>query len=231
MINIIYSPKWFYGKDIIIDIISIFVLSLIAFYSIKYYRLNKKEKNYLVLAISFISLAVSFLFKILTNFTIYYHIIETKEVGFVTFTFNAVQSSNLLFFIGFLMYRLLTLLGLFGLYSIYEKQSKPNVLLLIYFVIISTYYIDFAYYIFHLTSLILLVLILLQYFKNYKKNKNRTTKLLFYSFSVIAISQVFFIFVGLNLYLYVISEILQLLGYIGLLLTFILVLKHGKKKG
>jgi hypothetical protein len=31
--------------------------------------------------------------------------------------------------------------------------------------------------------------------------------------------------------LYVISEFIQLLGYITLMITFIMVLKHGKKKG
>ena len=62
MIDIIYSPHWFYGKDIVIDVISILVLSLIGVFSIKYYRISKKNKNYILQTSSFFVLASSFIF-------------------------------------------------------------------------------------------------------------------------------------------------------------------------
>lgn len=229
-IDLLYSPQWFFGKDILIDIVSVIVLFLIGYFGIKYYKLNKKNKNYLVLASSFFMLAVSFLFKILTNFTIYYHTIETRTLGALTLTYHAVKSSNLFFIIGFLMYRILTLLGLYLLYSIYQKQTKPNIFLVVYLLLIVTYFSSSAFYIFHLTSFILLLFITSQYIKNYKNNKIETTRSLAYSFGIITISQVLFILVRFNLFLYVIGESLQLVGYIWLLFTFISVLKHGKKK-
>lgn len=230
MIELVYSPQWFYGKDIIIDIVSIFVLFLIGFFAIKCYRMNKKNKNYLLLAISFFTLAASFIFKILTNFTIYYKIIEIKNIGVVTLTYQTIKSTNTLFFIGFMLYRILTLIGLYILYSIYTKQTKSNMFLIIFLIIISTYFSQSAYYIFHLTSLILLILITMQYWDIYKKNKLIPSKMLVFSFAIIAISQIIFMFVHLNQLLYVISEIVQLIGYISLLIAFILVLKHGKKR-
>src|SRR3989339_586586 len=104
MIDIIYSPTWFYGKDIVFDIINVFVLFLIAFFVRKYYKLAE-NKNYLYLAISFFMVGVSFLFKIMMNFTIYYHILETRDFGIVTFTYHTMRSSDTLFFVGFLIYR------------------------------------------------------------------------------------------------------------------------------
>jgi hypothetical protein len=231
MIQLVYSPKWFYGKDIIIDIVSIFVLSLIAFFSIEYYKINKRNKNYLFLATSFILIALSFLFKIITNFTLYYHILETRQVGFVKFTYNVIKSSDILFFAGFLMYRILMLLGLYVLYSIYLKQNRTNILLITYLILISIYFSNSAYHIFHLTSLIFLVIITVQYFKNYKKSKSETNKWLVYSFSVITLSQIVFVFIMIHTILYVIAELMQLIGYLGLLITLIKVLKNGKKKG
>ncbi|MBD3164556.1 hypothetical protein GF323_05100 [Candidatus Woesearchaeota archaeon] len=230
MIELVYSPKWFYGKDIIIDIVSIFVLSLIAFFSLKYYSLYRKKRNYLTLGISFIIIAASFLFKILTNFTLYFKVFETRQLGFVTLTYQTLRSTNTLFFIGFLLYRILTLLGLYLLYNIYQKDSRSTIFLVIYLLLISSYFSQSEYFIFHLTALILLILITLYYIRNYRKNKNKTSRLLMSSFAIIAASQIFFIFVRANLILYVVAEIIQLIGYVALLITFIMVLKHAKKK-
>ena len=231
MIQVVYTPSWFYGKDILIDTVSIFVLLLIAFFSLNYYKVDRKNKNYLHLAISFFLITLSFLFRILTNFTIYYKVFETKQLGLFTLTYQVIKSTGTLFFIGFLLHRTLMLLGLYMLYSIYQKnQSKSNILIISYLIIISTYFSQSAYYIFHVTSLILLLLITAQYYKNYTRNKNPTTKLLATSFVMITISQIFFMFVEINNLLYVVAELIQLLGYVILLFTFIKVLQNAKKK-
>jgi hypothetical protein len=229
MVEVVFSPVWFYGKDIVIDIVSIVVLFLIAFFSFRYYRLDTKKKNYIYLALSFLMIGISFIFKILTNFTIYYKVLETRHFGLFTFTYETLKQSDTLFFIGFLLYRLLMLFGLYVLYTIYYKQSKSNMLLVFYLIIISTYFSQSAYYIFHITSFIFLVLLSLHLLTDFKK-KPATAKLLASSFIIITISNLFFVFVNLNLLFYVISEIIQLIGYILLLITFIMVLTHGKKK-
>lgn len=230
MVGFIYSPIWFYGKDIIIDFVSVFVLFLIAFFSLKYYRINKKNKNYLCFASSFGLIMLSFFFKIITNFVLYYNVVKTMRVGFFTFTYHTVELSHFLYSGGILFYHVFMLLGLFMLYSIYLKNNLFNSILIVYFILILTYFSVFAYYAFHLTALIFLIIITLQYWKNYVHSKYETNKLLFYSFNLIAISQILFIFIEFNLLFYVIAEIIQLFGYVGLLITFIKVLKNGKKK-
>lgn len=232
MIEIVYSPAWFYGKDIIIDLVSILVLSLLVIFSAQYYRMDNKNKNYLYLAIAFLLIAFSFFFKILTNFTIYYTVLEKWHLGTVTYAFNDVHSTNILFFMGFLLYRVLTLLGLYILYEIYQKDHKRSqIFLIIYLLLVMTYFSSSAYYIFHVTSFILLLMITLQYLRNYRKNKQSTTKLLACSFGTIAASQLIFIFVQINAVLYVVAEAIQLAGYVILLMTLMMVLRHGKKKG
>lgn len=231
MLEILFSPKWFYGKDILIDIFSIIVLSLIATFSIKYYKMNKKNKNYFWFGISFITLALSFLFKILTNFTIYYNVIDTEKLGLLTLSYNTIRSSDILFSIGFLSYILLTLLSFLMLYEIYKaKHSKQNILLTLYFIITITYFTTSKYFIFHLTAFLFLFLITLNYFKNYLKNKKTTSKFLVLSFAIIALSQLFFIFVELNNLLYVFAESIQFIGYLLLLITFMGAIKNAKKK-
>ena len=232
MIQVVYTPIWFYKEDLIIDLVSAFVLSLIASFSVRYHQINKKNKNYLHLAISFFIIALSFLFKILTNFTVYYKVPETKIFGPFILTYPALKSSAILFVLGFLIYRLLTLIGLYMLYSLYQKnQPKSNILLIGFFILISTYFSQLEYFIFHLTSLVLLSLITLQYYNMYRKNKQSASVLVTASFAIIGISQIFSIFVNYNNIFYVIAEIIQIAGYLILLTTFIKVLRNAKKKG
>ncbi len=228
MFRLVYSPTWFYGKDLLIDVVSVVVLLLIAFTSVKYYKLNKRNKNYLYLAIAFTLMAASFLFKILTNFSIYYIVLETKTFGFITLVYKSVKYSNLPLIIGFLMYRVTMLLGLLLLYKMYVKPKNTSFAILTYLILVSSYFSRHAYYMFHLTALIFLCIITLHYWKNYKRLRKPSNKWLAYSFALITLSQVVFVFVSVNELFYVTAELFQLTGYAGLLITLIKVLKKGK---
>src|SRR3989344_5925755 len=116
MVQVVFSPKWFWGKDIFIDLIAAFVLILIAVFVTRYYRI-KKSRNYLFFAISFYIIALSFLSKILINFTVYYQVLHTKVVGSIQYSQVLLKSSEVLAISGLVFYRILTLAGLFMLYS------------------------------------------------------------------------------------------------------------------
>ena len=229
MIELIYSPRWFFGKDIVIDIVSIIVLSLISFTAIRFYKINRK-KSYLWLFISFLMIALAFIFKIISNFTLHYTREVAQNFGFVVIVYRSFHYSFLPYYVGYLLYRLFMLFGLYALYSIYTKQKKEQIFLISYFLIVLTYFGLSAYFLFHITALILLSLITVRYLQNYRRNPTVTGKLLYYSFLIITLSQVVFAFIGLSNYVYVSAELVQLLGYILLLITFIMVLHYGKKK-
>ncbi len=229
MISLAYTPAWFNGKDIIIDLFSILILGLISFYGFMYYRLNRRNKNYIFLAAAFLLMALSFIFKILINFTIYYHVIETKNIGLFTLTYHTVQVSHILFIIGFLLYRVLMLLGLFTLYAIYARPKLATMILMVFLLLVTTYLTTSSYYVFHFTSFLFLLILALHYWKTYRRGRYYSNKLLAWSFGLITLSQIFFVFITLENWFYVGGEFIQLLGYLMLLITFIKVLKDGKK--
>ena len=231
MIQLVYSPTWFYGKDIIIDIVSVLVLFLIGTVSIKFYKMNKKKKEYFWLGTSFIIIAVSFIFKVLTNFTIYYPVTFSRKVGLLTLTYHGFEANDVLFDFGFLIYRILTLVGLFILFEVYQKnRSKRYIFLALYLIITSTYFSRATYFVFHLTALILLLIITIQYGRQYNENKHKTTFMLALGFGVISLSQLIFVFNAMHKLMYVAAEVVQLIGYLILFFTLILVLGYGKKK-
>ena len=229
MVKLVYSPQWFYGKDIIIDIVSIFVLLLIAFFSIRYYNI-KKNRNYIYLTLSFIILAASFLAKIIINFNVYYKLIETKDFGLISVVYQSMKGAHSIVITSFLAYWLSTIFGYYILYSIYEKHSLSNFLFGAYLISLSTYIVYPDYRTFHFTLLVILSLITALHLKRYLNNKYLATKLVALSFGVIALSQIFFILIDWNIDFYVIGELIQLIGYIGLLFTFSVVLKYGRQE-
>lgn len=229
MVQVVFSPKWFWGKDIFIDSIALLVLLSIAVFATRYYKI-KKTKNYLFLAISFYLIALSFFSKILINFTIYYQVLHTKVIGSMTYTQTILKSSDILAFSGLFLYRLFTLLGLYLLYSIYEKQSKANIALIVYFIIISIFFSKEEYYIFYLTSFILFAIISNRFYQNYRKNREKASGMLAASFLVITLSQALFMLVNFTKHFYVAGEVIQLIGYVILLTAFVTVLRHGREK-
>ena len=69
-----------------------------------------------------------------------------------------------------------------------------------------------------------------RYFISYRENRYKNTLYLCISFSIITLSQLVFIFTSSNPTLYVLAEIIQLIGYLFLLYTFVMVLRNAKKK-
>jgi hypothetical protein len=219
----------FSGQDILIDIFSAIVVLMIAFFSVKYYKLSGKNKNHLWVAGAFFTLGLGFIFEILTNFTIYRTVSVVKQVGLAAFTYQGVVPTNILFNIGFLGYEVLTLFGLYLLFMLYQsKKSVTNFIITTYLLLISIYFAPIEH-VFHLTAALLLILITYEYYLTHKKTKSKTTKMLMCSFGIIALSQIVSIFINFHSVMHAIAGLVQLIGYVLLLITFVLVLKNAKK--
>ncbi|MCD4760259.1 hypothetical protein K8R33_05240 [archaeon] len=231
MIHLKFSPEWFYLPSTIIDFFSFIVIISISLISLRYYRLNKLNKKYYYLAFSFFLVGMSFLFKLITNLTVYYdQISPINNPEIIKTTVDTIISYNIFSYLTFAAFTFLNLLGLYYLYSVYNKeQPKSSIFLIAYFILITTYFSQLNYYIFHLTALILLGLITTLYIKKYQISKYPNTKGLAYSFGIIAISQLLFIFTKIGNLFYVAGEIIQLGGYALLLLIIKKVLNDGKK--
>ena len=232
MIDIVFSPRWFYGTDLIFDAVSVIVLFLISYFSLKYYQLNKSNKNYLYLALAFLTIAVSFIVKIVINFKIYFTAVEQATTNIVAFTQLRLWSSHALYTFGTLASRALLLFGLYLVYRLSEKKGTKwtEHALMLFLIGVIVYFTQDLYYVFHAIALVLLILISYNYIRLYFKNKNINTKLLSISFMLMAVSQLIFVFIRLDFRLYVIAEAIQLAAFIILLITFIMVLYNGKKK-
>lgn len=214
LVELIFSPKWFFGIDNILDMFSLIVTLLISLYSFRFYKFSSK-KNYKYFSISFFVITLAFLAKIVTNAILYSPTITYWVHNLNIITQRIMNQSNILFILGHLSFRFLFLLGLFSVYWVLSKSKERNKFpLIVYLLAAATLGSAYSYVLFALTSIIILLYIVHYYQLTYKKKRTNLTLFTLSSFVLILLSQFIFIFIFLDLRMYVLSEIVQLAGYL-----------------
>jgi hypothetical protein len=228
-LDFVYSPPWFYGKDIAIDVLSGLVVLLIGIFSFRNFLLDKKNYRHLLFSAAFVLLGGSFFVKTLTN------ILSHHQVGLSNYLSgliipNIIPNYSLLPALGFLIYASMTLFGFYILYALTSKEIlTTDYVIIAYLIVISTYFARFNYHLLYVTGLLFLVAMTRRYFIIYRAKGYRNTFFLSLSFGIITLSQLVFIFTYSSQTLYAIAELIQLIGYLFLLYTFVMVLRNAKK--
>ena len=228
----VFGPEWFHGFDSIIELIAIIVSVLLVYYSYRCFKFTKENK-YLYFSIAFFSLTIAFIAKIIATLAIYKPAIARTALGSSiqqTFTGLTLFKINALSLIA---YTFFTLLGFMILFLIISKLTWKNqrvIALLVYFVFLATWISIIHYQLFHFTAFTLLLLITYSYYQNYKEIKSEKARFVTIAFGILMISQALFIFVIYSRTIYVLAELIQLLGFVYLLIPFILIFKKKPKK-
>jgi len=227
--SVIFSPSWFLGIDIAVEIFSFLILSVFFFLSIKNYRITKNKKA-LYLGIGFLLIAIAEIFTVFSKFAIYYDIMFTHRIGKFIISYTVARSTDIIYNISFFFHRFLTLLGFYIIYRLPMKTQKPeDIFLALYFLVISALFGTVFYYLFHITAVVLLVLIINNYYRIYLENRSKNTKLLVNALIILLIGHFIFILSNIRI-VYVVAQLIQLISYIMLLWLIIRILQYGKKK-
>jgi|TARA_Y100000310_G_C20618150_1_gene781791 hypothetical protein len=227
----VFSPEWFYGFDSVIESIAIIVSVLLVYYSHKCFKLTKENK-YLYFSTAFLSLTFAFIAKIIGTLAIYKPTITRSALGssiHQTFTSVTPSGINALAFIVYIFFILVGFMILFLIISRLTWKNQRVIALLVYFVFLATWISIVHYQLFYVTSFVLLLLITYSYYRNYREIKSEKAKFVFIAFSIILVSQAFFVFSIYSEIIYVLAELVQLLGFVYLLIPFILIFKKKPK--
>lgn len=226
--NLVFTPNWFVGRDILIELFSFIVLSVFFILCVRNYKLNKNKKT-LYLGIGLLFIALAQVAMALTKFAIFYNTSVTSSIGQLILQTKVVDSVQIIYGISFFLFRMFTLLGLYILYRLPTKKNLAgDFLLAFYFIIISAVLGKEFYYLFHATALILLGLITYNYYSIYKQNRFVNTKILTFAFGLLALSQFLFMLSQLEV-VYVIGNLIELVSYLIILFLIFKILKHGQK--
>ncbi len=226
LVELIFSPRWFFGIDNLLDLFSVITTLLISLYSYRLYRFSGK-RSHISFSISFLIIALAFLSKIVTNALLYSPTITQWIHDCCIIIWRIMSHSNILFILGQLGFRFLFLSGFFSVYWVLSKSKDRNKFpLILYLLATTTLGSAYSYILFGLTAIIILTYIVHYYQLNYRKKRTTPTRLILSGFVLILLSQLVFVFLFLDLRLYVVSEIIQLAGYLLLLFNLYILMKN-----
>ncbi len=219
-ISLVFSPIWFFGYDNIIDLISIAVTFLIGFYSFRIYKLTSK-KNYFYLYLAFLLLGVGLVIKSFANLGLYFDFLH--RIGVVDTRLFGYQIPVL----GLFLYVLFSLLAYLILIALTLKLKGKRIISLLFLLVILTVLLaKNSFMFFHLISGIFLLAYVVPYFyDNYRSVKTNMAFLVFSCFLLLGLGHLFLSLVFFSEQFYVTGVILQMLGYLMLLINLFLVLK------
>lgn len=218
---LISSPDWFLGFGSLLEFFTTLIAFFIGYYSYKVFRINN-EKKYFCLGFSFFAIAMAFLSKALTNIAIYLELIRKVDISV------KLVDINFLYKIGFITHIALILIAYITLVSLSLKIKDTRVIsLFVVTAVLATIIGSSSLLFFNVISFIFLLYVVPYFYRNYTKSKNINSLIVTISFLLIALSHLMnvLIFTGSNIF-YVYGEVIQLLGYVGLLTNLIWCLKY-----
>ena len=225
MVNFVCGPTWFLNADIIIELISIVVALLIGIYSHRAYKFTEQRK-YFFFASAFYLIAFSLLIKTMASWLSCSQFKEIVMANITVIQYN-LSRVQLIYALGSFFHRFFMLSGLIILTILCLKiRTKKVMLLLIFFTFISTWFSRDTYFIFHVTGAFLLLYVSLYFYANYYRKRTKNSFLVAISFAMMFISQLIFIFVLIEPNIYPIGAVVQVIGFLFLLMTYLLI---GKK--
>lgn len=227
MSELLFTLGRVYGIDSIIEFLIIIVCLMISIFSYKIYKILK-IKNFEYFSLGFIFLAISFIFKILSNLTIS-HRIAILDFNRILVITSQLEYMKLIQFISFLSYKSFHILGLLFLFFITTKiKDRNEKLMFLYFgILVIIFSIPFNF-IFNLTVMFLLAFVTLHFYNNYYENRLSNSLLVFIAFALLTISHLLLMFSNYSPLSYLFGEIITLAGFLVLLVNQI-TLKNEKK--
>ncbi|MEK6918333.1 MAG: hypothetical protein AABW51_05285 [Nanoarchaeota archaeon] len=218
----------FYGVDSLIDLLIVLTCFLVATQSRKIYSITK-EKNYKIFSWAFLAIGTAFIFKILMNLTSYYYAV-IRQAHFFAFIAEQLARMQVFYFVVFTTYSSLLILGFLTLLlatsKIEDKESMIGFLYLSVFTIVFSIYF---YSLFHVSLFIIILFLLSHFYHNYRERKTPNSLKIFVAFILILISNFVGLFDDITPLMYLIDELLLLVGFSIILITH-LKIKNGKKK-
>jgi hypothetical protein len=207
-------PKWFAGFSIIMEILFGIVSALVSAFAYKIYKISN-EKNIRMFSIGFLFIFISYVLRGIINLFIVSQL--TGDVR--TINLDHLQSAAL---IGVYLHMAFFIIGLITIfYANIKTNKKESYFLMLGLGLLSVFtYIGYIAA-FHLTAVLLLLFINYHYAKDYIKNKNHRTLLVFMAFILLLLSHAAYLTPDIEIQVYVISHFLELIAYFLILFSLL----------
>ncbi len=218
-----YSPTWFLGYDIVLELIFAIITLTVAAYAFKIYRLSE-QRELKLFGLSFLLISFSYSFWALLNG---FAISELTEATSILDLAHATIYSV----IGVYFHILFYLGGMITLtYMSLKVKSTKVLVLIISLILLFMLNVEEKYLLLYLVSAVLLIFVTYGYIEDARAHQNKKTWPLILAFILLFLGRFDFIFSSRDYRFYVIGHFLELAAYLIILTGLILVIKHKPKK-
>lgn len=205
MIVINSGPGWFYGLEIIFELVCGLITFLISMLSYRCYRFMRQKRYYYLFA-SFLLVSFAFALRAMGYFLV--------RLGY----YDRIISILDMFDVIFLGQMTLMLLAFAMLFLVSTKVRSRRVIafvmgLMMLFIVFSYQYVIK----FHMVLLLLLFFLTVSFYLNYRKRRNVNSALVFSGFYLLMLAQPFFLFsTRLSPNYFIFGQGFQVLGFLAL---------------
>ncbi len=211
------SPSWFFGYDVMLELVFAFVSFLVAVYALKVFRITQQRKTRLF-GLSFIFISIAYMLEAIINYLI---LIELKGGTVSVGDLVEIHSLNI---VGVYTHLLFMIIGLVILaYMTFNTEDTKVLLVMLTTSILVIFTGRNLFYDFYLLTVVYLFAIAWYYLSNYQRHKQRSTLAVALAFLLLFLGNVQFVFSITNNLFYALGHIIELAAYLLILLNFYLV--------
>lgn len=224
MVSVLYySPRWFYGYDIVLEVFFALITLAVAIYAFKVYKLSgQRELKLFGSAFLLISMSYS-LWALLNGFAV-------TELGTAR-TILELERANIWRYLGAYAHILFFLSGITTLTYMTLKVRSARIFSLIFILVLTSLFLaEEKYLVTYLLSAILLLYVMSSYINQYTGERNRKILLTVLAFVFLFLGRIEFIFSPNKNIFYVVGHVLELAAYFLILASLVLVIKQGHKR-
>jgi hypothetical protein len=220
-----FSPQWFFGYDVALEMAFAIITFMVALFAFKVYRMTDQRPAQLF-GFAFMLLSLSYIVQSIMNFLIISKVHEQVS--------HMMLMRSVLIFDTFGIYAhiILSITGFSLLaYMTFHSERARLFLLLASLSLLTIFLAQNTLYIFFLVSSLLLVFITWHHIENYMNHRDPKVLLIVIAFLLLLFSEIHFLISVDHQLFYVVGHAFEFTAYVLILFNFYLVHKHGQKTG
>jgi len=224
MASLFVEPSWFFGYDIVLELLFVIIAGLVSYYAWKIYKVTG-ERNLKLFSLAFLFIMLSYVIQSVMNFIILAKfdddmtlLMNLRSVYF--FNLFAIYAQAILFLIGLLLLAYIAL-------KIFSLQTFVLLFILVF---TSLFFSPYKTFMLYLLSTVLLAFIVYYYLNNYWNNRKASTLMVLIAMICLFVSNLSFIFATDEASYYVVGHILELTAYVLVLVNLLVIIRFGRQK-
>jgi len=212
-------PNWFFGYDVVLELLFGVVTALVAFFAMKVYSLSQ-ERDFKILGFAFISISISYFLLAILNLLAASSQIRSE---IITITLRDISVPSSMWIYGYVFFFILGLSMLTYLtFNVRNQRLFALIASMSFIVILFSKNAGIA---FNFVAAVLLFYVFLYHFDKFLDSKARKVSFVMVAFLLLFLARISFAFSYFNPFPYVVDHFIELIAYFLIIISLFRVVR------